>query len=62
MSDKEHIPTLEEYIKHQYELIKDSDRLPNGMFGHWAWRLQIERQYKKYYNKERGQDGNAAVC
>ena len=45
------IPTLEEYVKEQYELIKDTDRAPNGMCGHWGWRLEMERQYKKLFNK-----------
>jgi hypothetical protein len=45
------IPTIEEYIRQQYKLIKGTDKEPAGMCGHWSWRIQTEKEYKKLYNK-----------
>ncbi len=44
------IPTLEEYIKEQYRLVKNTEKQPKGMFGHWGWRIQKEKEYYKNYN------------
>lgn len=45
------IPTMEEYVREQYNLIKGTVKEPVGMCGHWGWRLSTEKQYKKLYSK-----------
>lgn len=51
ITEEEFKRQMEQYVKEQYDIIKETDRRPNGMFGHWGWRLETERQFKKILEK-----------
>lgn len=46
-----HIPTLEEFLKLKYEELSE-DKRPSGFFGHMAFFIQMEKQYKKLYKEK----------
>jgi hypothetical protein len=45
------IPTLEEYRKQQWDLVKQNGVAPNGLAACMGWNLKLEREYKKKYQK-----------